>query len=523
MAEINWGLIDTQSPAKIANALMPSPEQQGAQALQMMQLQQQAGALKKAKQEADALDSFYTNVASAGGPKTPLEIENAYIATRIPQYVKAGLDLRSARITREAYQKYEKDNPLDLTGASNALPGVVGAAPAAPTSMAGAGAAPVVAGATTPQSNALVGAAAPTSGNALAGGATGNIPAVVAQLRRRLAQLDAFPNEPGAKRDAELITKQIQELTQGRVIGAGSTLRLPGQPDFTAPAAPSEFENLLAKSGLSAPEQTAARQARVGKESGTSYEFMTTLDRLGKTIDPTERTYLKARLTQLSSHAPGSSVTVKLPPVEGEYSKTFAKDAATEDIKLLTAARGAPKLVTTANNIMEMLNKPDILVGPAATIKLSIAKGLNVLGATDNEKISNTEKLISASGQATLDAIKSANLGTGQGFTDKDLRFLQSIAGGNIDLTAESLRAMARLQQRVAELSVKEWTARRANMPESATKGTGLANETYNLPPRVGGPTPEAIAYLKANPNTKAAFDARYGDGEAAHTLRMGK
>ena len=82
---------------------------------------------------------------------------------------------------------------------------------------------------------------------------------------------------------------------------------------------------------------------------------------------------------------------------------------------------------------------------------------------------------------------------------------------------------MSRLQYRAAELSVKKFTTRRGNMPESATKGTGIDRETYDLPARIGGPTPEAIAYLKANPKTTAAFDQRYGDGEAAHTLRMGK
>ena len=49
MAEINFGLIDTQSPARIANALMPSPEQQGAQALQVMQMQHAAGQNELAK------------------------------------------------------------------------------------------------------------------------------------------------------------------------------------------------------------------------------------------------------------------------------------------------------------------------------------------------------------------------------------------------------------------------------------------------------------------------------------------
>ena len=481
MAEINWGLIDTQSPARIANALMPSPEQQGAQALQVMQLQQQAGAMKKAKQEADALDSFYTNVASAGGPKTPLDIENAYSATRIPQYVKAGLDLRSARITREAYQKYERDNPLDLTGASNALPGVVGTAPAAPTPMAGA--APVVDGAAAPQSNALAGAAEPASGNALAGGATGNIPAVVAQLRRRLAQLDAFPNEPGAKRDADLITKQIQELTQGRVIGAGSTLRLPGQPDFTAPAAPSEFENLLAKSGLSATEQTAARRARVGKESGTSYEFMATLDRLGKTTDPTERTFLKARLTQLSSHAPGTTVNVDT-KVGNKYGETFATQIGQEDAKLRVAALDAPAMAANANKTLALLADPKIFTGGAAQVKLALARALNVIGDTDTTSISNTEQLIQSTGQSTLAAIKSSGLGTGQGFTDKDLKMLQGVAGGTIELNADTLRAFANAQHNASIALVNKWDARRRNIPTAALSGTGIDKETYPIEPK---------------------------------------
>ena len=403
MAEINFGLIDTQAPARIANALMPSPEQQGAQALQVMQLQQQAGALKKAKQEADALDSFYTNVASAGGPKTPLDIENAYIATRIPQYVKAGLDLRSARITREAYQKYERDNPLDLTGASNALPGVVGTAPAAPTPMAGA--APVVDGAAAPQSNALAGAAAPASGNALAGGATGNIPAVVAQLRRRLAQLDAFPNEPGAKRDADLITKQIQELTQGRVIGAGSTLRLPGQPDFTAPAAPSEFENLLAKSGLSATEQTAARQARVGKESGTSYEFMATLDRLGKTTDPTERTFLKARLTQLSSHALPTQLKVNtFVPASETAQAEFMK----ETRAAYSALKNSPAMFANIEAAKKLIPSASVFMGTGGEGLKQAASFLNnrFNMAINTEGVKDATELQSRLFQGILDNLK---------------------------------------------------------------------------------------------------------------------
>ena len=39
MADINFGILDTQSPAKIGNAFVRSPEQQNANMLQAMQMQ----------------------------------------------------------------------------------------------------------------------------------------------------------------------------------------------------------------------------------------------------------------------------------------------------------------------------------------------------------------------------------------------------------------------------------------------------------------------------------------------------
>ena len=39
MANINFGLLDTQYPEKLANAFVRSPEQQNANILQVMQMQ----------------------------------------------------------------------------------------------------------------------------------------------------------------------------------------------------------------------------------------------------------------------------------------------------------------------------------------------------------------------------------------------------------------------------------------------------------------------------------------------------
>ena len=100
MAEINFGLIDTQSPARIANALMPSPEQQGAQALQVMQMQQAARQgqvsqmqLQKMKQDAEGVAEFSRRVAKLGGPSDPMEIAQAYLAHPDPEHKKFGLEL----------------------------------------------------------------------------------------------------------------------------------------------------------------------------------------------------------------------------------------------------------------------------------------------------------------------------------------------------------------------------------------------------------------------------------------------
>jgi hypothetical protein len=130
-----------------------------------------------------------------------------------------------------------------------------------------------------------------------------------------------------------------------------------------------------------------------------------------------------------------------------------------------------------------LVKQGNIFTGPVADIKLNIARALNVAGASNEEKIANTESLIAATGQSTLDAIKSAGLGTGQGFTDKDLNFLRGIAGGTIQLTAQTLTELARLQHQTATRSAESWNTRVKQLPKSATEGTGLSTEPIKVPP----------------------------------------
>ena len=200
----------------------------------------------------------------------------------------------------------------------------------------------------------------------------------------------------------------------------------------------------------------------------------------GKLIPNTSLIGVKKDLAR----AGASNVNVKLPPIEGEYGKTFAKGIGEDDLKLRGAAISAKDLAANANQTLALLENPQIFTGGAANIKLGIARALNVIGDTDAAAIANTEQLIRGTGKATLAAIKNSGLGTGQGFTDKDLKMLQGVEGGTIDLNADTLRAFATAQHNAAAAIVKQWETRRKGIPAAALSGTGIDKETYTIEPK---------------------------------------
>ena len=489
MADLNFGLMDTTLPARIAAIPQEAQKQQSANMLQAMQMQ---GAMRQNEMSQMQLDELKNDraemaklqqdLAAKGG--SPDLNQYADMLLKSPKHMQLGIQLKQ-KLNEQAQFARIMGEPARATAPAIAPTAAPMAAPE-PGSFGADVAARTAAVPAWAQNNALAPTAAPIAPtNALMAGSE-----AVDALRQ--------------KRNALLSLGTPQAIAAAKALDADIAL-----------AAKEPVYHTVTGVGLVNPRDKSV----VVPSVETAPNSIRELEAFMKMTPQQQDTFMKMKRASASN----TVTNVKLPAVENEYSKTFAKNVAEEDIKLLSSARNAPKVAATANRVMELLDKPDIFVGPTATVKLNIARALNVLGADETEQMRNTEKLIAASGQSTLDAIKDAGLGTGQGFTGKDLQFLQGVAGGTIDLTAENLRTMATLQRRAAELSVKKMLTRRANMPESAIKGTGIGNETYDLPPRIGGPTPESIKYLSANPNTKAAFDKRYGDGEAEHTLRMGK
>jgi hypothetical protein len=180
------------------------------------------------------------------------------------------------------------------------------------------------------------------------------------------------------------------------------------------------------------------------------------------------------------ARAGAPSITVS---TEKKYGEAFGGKLADVDIGKMTTAENAPRMAESANRIIDLVKQGNVFTGPIADVKLNVARALNVAGASNEEKIANTEMLIAGTGQSTLDAIKGAGLGTGQGFTDKDLKFLQGVAGGTIGLTQKTLMDLATLQHRVATSSAAAWNKRVGEIPKEVVQGTGLSVAPIKVPP----------------------------------------
>lgn len=212
---------------------------------------------------------------------------------------------------------------------------------------------------------------------------------------------------------------------------------------------------------------------------------------------------------------------------EKKYGERFGGLIAESDAAKLAAAEKAPEAAATADRVMDLIGTGKVITGTGANARLQIAKALNLADGTDSEKIRNTEVLISSLAETTLGAIKSSNLGAGQGFTNADRDFLEKAKAGQLSYDSKSLAELARLSRLAAEKSAESWNKRVQQIPAAALEGAGITAEPVVVPPRktssVMNIPSAAIQALQAGQGTPEQFDAVFGAGSAARVLGKGK
>jgi hypothetical protein len=227
-------------------------------------------------------------------------------------------------------------------------------------------------------------------------------------------------------------------------------------------------------------------------------------------------------------HAPRTTVNVPVNvSTEKKYGERFGGLIADADAAKLSAAESAPAAAANADRIIDLISTGKVITGTGANVRLQMAKALNLAGGNDTEKIRNTEVLISSLAETTLGAIKSSNLGAGQGFTNADRDFLEKAKAGQLTYDAKSLTELARLSRLAAEKSAESWNKRSASIPKSALEGTGISTEPVVIPPRkissVMNIPAGALADLRSGKGSPEQFDAVFGAGSAKRILGGGK
>jgi hypothetical protein len=153
--------------------------------------------------------------------------------------------------------------------------------------------------------------------------------------------------------------------------------------------------------------------------------------------------------------APERRPLVQVTPGESAFNQAIGTGLGRQVVKDLEAAQTAPSIANRANSVLTAIDQNKAFVGPASEFKLQLARALNVTGKGPSEQIAATETLIADLKQAVIEAIKASNLGTGNGFTNKDLDFLVKAKAADIANDPKTLAEFARRAYLTAEEAAK--------------------------------------------------------------------
>jgi hypothetical protein len=193
------------------------------------------------------------------------------------------------------------------------------------------------------------------------------------------------------------------------------------------------------------------------------------------------------------SRPKGTSVNLSVNTAEDFYS-SLAKDQAGKFSALAEAAQAAPARIERADRVLALLQKTPY-TGAGAEYKLALGKASKAAGFDyGGDDIANTEALASELAGATLDAIKTSGLGSGQGFTDKDRQFLERASAGNITFDPGALRRLAILNKKAGVATITQYNERAKRLKPDQLGVMGMPQNVDSG----GGLTPEEAAELEA-------------------------
>jgi hypothetical protein len=298
--------------------------------------------------------------------------------------------------------------------------------------------------------------------------------------------------------------------------------QLAGQFDTGTSKGMADFANALREKQLYGPAAQLAAQvapmrlkeaeatAKLREQLPTVAKLQAYRDRLVAAGAPQADVDAVNAAIKSEGEGKGTKVSVGVSTGENAYGTAFGKGIADQDLAKYSLAQKAPEILATADTTEKLLQSDKVFTGTGATAKLNLlalGQGLGVTGKTADEVIANTQQLQQQRSQAVLSQIKSSGLGTGQGFTDKDLKFLQDSAAGSITLSKETLQRQINIERKVARAATKDWNTRLGSMPQKVVGPMGLSN--IELPPQTAFESVEEATAAKLPKGTAITVNGR--------------
>lgn len=135
------------------------------------------------------------------------------------------------------------------------------------------------------------------------------------------------------------------------------------------------------------------------------------------------------------------------------FAKEFGGKAATELDALNAKAQSARSSLETSQALKPLLDNPNFISGTLGDIRLTVAKALGLSGADE------TQTFFAGMGRQVAENIKA--FGSGTALSDSDRKYAEKIAGGSIDLTPTAIKEIMRLNDKYANLAIKNFNSRK--------------------------------------------------------------
>ena len=188
--------------------------------------------------------------------------------------------------------------------------------------------------------------------------------------------------------------------------------------------------------------------------------------------------YLSYQERQANLKAPRTSIVNSMPPAESEYAKTIGAGVGKQDLALKDIADSAQGVLENVTRQKQILKSEKVITGFGAEPRLALAQFGQAIGAggkNADELVANTQALLAGRASATLDAIKTSNLGSAQGFSNTDRDFLEKAKLGGIKYTPESLNRQLDIEAKIARMVVDKYNKRLQEMPKSASSPINMS------------------------------------------------